>query len=65
MATNRDLLQAHAANRQRLVAAFVSGVGDGGGLDARGPWRPLVIGLILAGLLLAGAAAVPFVLEAM
>lgn len=65
MASNKDLLDAYAANRRRLVAAFVAGIADGSGLEQRRPWRWLVIGFILTGLLLAGAAAIPFITQAM
>ncbi len=55
MASTKDLLEAHGYARRRLVAAFLSGspVLD----DGVGPVRGLVAGLIVAGLLVAAAAA--------
>lgn len=65
MASNKELVDAYAANRRRLVAAFVTGVADESGFEQPRPWRRLVIGLVLTLLLLAVAAAIPFITEAM
>lgn len=54
MVTGRDLLEAQAFGRRRLVTAFVSGAP--GGVEPARPGRALVGSLALAVLLLAGAA---------
>ncbi len=56
MGTHRDLVEAHAFNRRRLVAAFVSGGRGGPELEHARPGRPVAGGLALAVLLAAGAA---------
>lgn len=65
MVSNKEMVDAYAANRRRLMAAFVAGVADGSGFEQPRPWRALVIGLILTLLLLAVAAAIPFITAAM
>ena len=55
MATARDLAEAHAFGRRRLVTAFVSGVPAGNGVEPLRPGRTLVGGVALAVLLVAGA----------
>jgi hypothetical protein len=61
MAPRRDLLEANAFRRARLVTAFLSGEPDGREVE---PWRSgrvVVAGFVLA-LLLVGAAAIASVL---
>lgn len=65
MASSKEMVDAYAASRRRLVTAFVAGAVDGSGFEQAGPWRWLVIGLILTLLQLAVAAAIPFITEAM
>lgn len=60
MADNRDLVEAYAFNRRRLVTAFVTGSVD---RELPRPWRALTIGLLLALLMVAGAAAAPYVVD--
>lgn len=50
MATNRDLLDAAAYTRRRLVAALVTGRADP---DLVRPARGLVVGIVLAALVVA------------
>ncbi|MGC5627412.1 type VII secretion protein EccB [Georgenia sp. Z1344] len=54
MASNKDILDAQRFNRQRLVTSFVSGAPDGRELEPGKPWRGVVGGLVLVGLILAG-----------
>lgn len=56
MATKRDLVEAHAFSRRRLVTAFVSGAPGGREVEPARPARTIVGGLALAVLLVAGAA---------
>jgi Type VII secretion system ESX-1, transport TM domain B len=56
MATKRDLVEAHAFSRRRLVTAFVSGAPGGREVEPARPGRTIVGGLALGVLLLAGAA---------
>lgn len=56
MATKRDLVEAHAFSRRRLVTAFVSGAPGGREVEPARPGRTIVGGLALAVLLVAGAA---------
>ena len=56
MATKRDLVEAHAFSRRRLVTAFVSGAPGGREVEPTRPGRTIVGGLALTILLLAGAA---------
>ena len=55
MATKRDLVEAHAFSRRRLVTAFLSGAPGGREVEPVRPGRTIVGGLALAVLLLAGA----------
>ncbi|MEZ5093311.1 type VII secretion protein EccB [Nocardioides sp.] len=55
MATKRDLVEAHAFSRRRLVTAFVSGAPGGREVEPARPGRALVGGLALSVLLVAGA----------
>ncbi len=55
MATKRDLVEAHAFSRRRLVTAFVSGAPGGREVEPVRPGRALVGGLALSVLLVAGA----------
>jgi ESX secretion system ATPase EccB len=56
MATKKDLVEAYAFSRRRLVTAFVSGAPGGREVEPARPGRTIVGGLALAVLLLAGAA---------
>lgn len=56
MATKRDLVEAHAFSRRRLVTAFVSGAPGGREVEPVRPGRTIVGGLALSVLLIAGAA---------
>ncbi len=56
MASKRDLIEAHAYNRRRLISAFLSGAPGGREVESVSRSRPVVAGLTLGGLLLAGAA---------
>ncbi len=56
MATKRDLVEAHAFSRRRLVTAFVSGAPGGREVEPARPGRSIVGGAALSVLLVAGAA---------
>ncbi|WP_408897811.1 type VII secretion protein EccB [Nocardioides sp. R1-1] len=56
MATKKDLVEAHAFGRRRLVTAFVSGAPGGREVEPARPGRTIVGGIALAVLLVAGAA---------
>lgn len=56
MATKKDLVEAHAFSRRRLVTAFVSGAPGGREVEPARPGRTIVGGVALAVLLVAGAA---------
>lgn len=56
MATKKDLVEAHAFSRRRLVTAFLSGAPGGLEVEPARPGRTLVGGLALSVLLLAAAA---------
>ena len=56
MATKKDLVEAHAFSRRRLVTAFVSGAPGGREVEPPRPLRAVIGGGALCVLLLAGAA---------
>ncbi|TYL54892.1 hypothetical protein FXB39_04605 [Nocardioides sp. BGMRC 2183] len=56
MATKKDLVEAYAFSRRRLVTAFVSGAPGGREVEPARPGRAVIGGLALAVLLMAGAA---------
>jgi type VII secretion protein EccB len=56
VASKRDLVEAHAFNRRRLVTAFTSGAPGGRELEPARPARAVVGGAVLAALVLAGSA---------
>ena len=56
MATKKDLVEAHAFSRRRLVTAFLSGAPGGREVEPARPGRTIVGGLALAVLLVAAAA---------
>jgi hypothetical protein len=56
VATARDLVEAHTFSRRRLVTAFVSGAPGGREVEPVRPGRTIVGGVVLALLLIAGAA---------
>ena len=56
MSSKRDLVEAHSFNRRRLVTAFVSGAPGGREVEPVRYGRTLVGGLVLALLIVAGAA---------
>ena len=60
MATHRDLVDAQAFSRRRLVAAFVSGAPGGREVEPVRPGRVLIGGIALSMLLMAGAAIAGF-----
>lgn len=60
MATKKDLVEAHAFSRRRLVTAFVSGAPGGREVEPARPGRTIVGGLALSVLLVAGAAVAGF-----
>ncbi len=56
MSSKKDLVEAHAFNRRRLVTAFISGAPGGREVEPVRYGRTLVGGIVLAGLIVAGAA---------
>ncbi|WP_141015228.1 type VII secretion protein EccB [Nocardioides sambongensis] len=56
MATKKDLVEAYAFSRRRLVTAFVSGAPGGREVEPARPGRAVIGGVALAVLLMAGAA---------
>jgi Type VII secretion system ESX-1, transport TM domain B len=56
VATKKDLVEAHAFSRRRLVTAFLSGAPGGREVEPARPGRTIVGGLALAVLLVAAAA---------
>lgn len=56
MTTKKDLVEAHAFSRRRLVTAFLSGAPGGREVEPSRPGRTIVAGVALAVLLVAGAA---------
>lgn len=56
MATKKDLVEAYAFSRRRLVTAFVSGAPGGREVEPAKPGRTIIGGIALAVLLVAGAA---------
>ncbi|HET8604860.1 MAG TPA: type VII secretion protein EccB [Marmoricola sp.] len=56
MSSKRDLVEAHSFNRRRLVTAFVSGAPGGREMEPTRYGRALVGGLVLAAMVVAGAA---------
>jgi type VII secretion protein EccB len=56
MASKRDLVEANSFNRRRLVTAFVSGAPGGREVDPQSPTRAVVAGVVLALLVVGGAA---------
>ena len=61
MASKRDLVEAHDYNRRRLITAFVSGAPGGREVEPVRYARTLVGGLVLALLVVAGAAVSGFI----
>ncbi|GGR60223.1 hypothetical protein J2S40_004382 [Nocardioides luteus] len=60
MATKKDLVEAHAFSRRRLVSAFLSGAPGGREVEPARPGRSVFGGLVLAVLLIAGGAVAHF-----
>src|SRR3546814_5858307 len=56
MSTKRDLVDAHAYSRRRLITAFVSGAPGGREVEPARPARAIIGGIALGVLMLAGAA---------
>jgi hypothetical protein len=56
MTTRRDLVEAYSFSRRRLVTAFISGAPRGGETESPRPGRTIVAGVVLAILVVAGAA---------
>lgn len=61
MVGNKDLAEAGSFARRRLVGAFVSGTSAGQPSDPSPPGRTIAVGVLIALLLLAGAAAARYV----
>jgi hypothetical protein len=61
MASNKDLVEASSFGRRRLVCAFVSGTSAEQPGEPVPPARTIVAGVLLALLLLAGAAVTRYV----
>ncbi len=61
MSSKRDLVEAHSFNRRRLVTAFVSGAPGGREVEPVRYGRTLVGGMVLALLIVAGAAVSGFI----
>lgn len=61
MASKRDLVEAHAFGRRRLVSAFLSGAPGGREVEPSRQGRAVVGGLAVSVLLLAGAAIAGFI----
>lgn len=59
MSSKKDLVEAHSFNRRRLITAFVSGAPGGREVEPVRYGRTLVGGLVLAALVVAGAAVSP------
>lgn len=57
MVADKDLLEANAFNRARLTSAFSHGTPTGDEVELGQPGRIVLAGAVLAGLLIAGAAA--------
>lgn len=55
MTSNRDLMEAHAYERHRLLTAFVRGGSGDREAEPLRPGRPVVGGFVLAMLVLAGS----------
>lgn len=62
MATKKDLVEAHAFSKRRLITAFVSGAPGGREVEPVRPGRVLIGGIALSVLLLAGAAIAGFLI---
>ncbi|MBC7277324.1 type VII secretion protein EccB [Nocardioides sp.] len=60
MASKKDLVEAHAFSRRRLVSAFLSGAPGGREVEPARPGRSVFGGVILAVLLIAGGAVAHF-----
>ncbi|HEY1134066.1 MAG TPA: type VII secretion protein EccB [Nocardioides sp.] len=60
MATKRDLVEAYAFSRRRLVTAFVSGAPGGREVEPSRPGRAIIGGIALTVLVLAAAAVIGF-----
>jgi type VII secretion protein EccB len=65
MSSKKDLVEAHAFNRRRLITAFVSGAPGGREVEPVRYGRTLVGGLVLAGLVVVGAAVSPLLRPAL
>lgn len=56
MASKRELIEAHKYSRRRLVSAFVSGSPQGKEVESLSRARPVVAGVVLTALMVAGVA---------
>lgn len=61
MASKKDLVEAYAYNRRRLVTAFVSGAPGGREVEPSRPGKAIIVGVVLAGLVVGGAALTGFI----
>lgn len=60
MASNKEILEAQRFNRRRLITAFSSGMPHGKELPPTTPGRPLILGIVISLLILAGASVASF-----
>lgn len=56
MASKRDLVEAHAYNRRRLISAFLSGAPGGREVESVSRSKPVIGGVVVGAVVLAGAA---------
>jgi type VII secretion protein EccB len=63
MSSKKDLVEAHSFNRRRLITAFVSGAPGGREVEPVRYGRTLVGGLVLAVLVVVGAAVTPLLTQ--
>lgn len=52
MPSNKEILEAQKYNRRRLVTAFASGMPEGRELEAKSPFTPFLVGIIIVAVML-------------